>query len=114
MRAGNMRSRIRIERKGQATDPDYGTATGAWVLVAEVRADVVDIPQGKSESTTNGLRIASDRASVKIRYMEGITPDMRVVELNGMKRTMAIISGPSMTKWRQELEMITEGYSTNG
>lgn len=112
MRAGNMRNRVRIERKGQVTDPDYGTKTEAWVLVAEVWAEVEDIPQGKSETTSNGLRIASDQVRIKIRYREGVTPDMRIVELNGMKRTLAITSGPSMTKWREELEMMTEGYSS--
>jgi SPP1 family predicted phage head-tail adaptor len=112
MRAGNMRSRIRIEYKSSTVDPNYGTKTETWLSLAEVWAEVEDILQGKSETTTNGLRIASDQVRIKIRYREDITPAMRIVELNGMKRTLSITSGPSMTKWREELEMMTEGYSS--
>jgi SPP1 family predicted phage head-tail adaptor len=112
MRAGNMRSRIRIEYKSSTVDPDYGTKTETWLPLAEVWAEAEDILQGKSETTTNGLRIASDRVRIKIRYREGISPDMRIIELNGMRRTLSITAGPSMTKWREELEIMTESYSS--
>lgn len=112
MRAGDMRSRIRIESRSQFTDPDYGTTTETWSLFAEVWAEIVDTLPTRAEANVNGLRVATDQARVRIRFLPGVNAAMRIVELNGMRRTFQIIAGPSMTKWREELEMMVEGYSS--
>jgi head-tail adaptor len=112
MRAGDLRSRIRIERKAAIEDPEFGPSGDQWVLFAEVWAEIEDQLQPRSESSVQGLRVATDQVRIRIRFREGITSAMRVVELNGMKRTLQITAGPSMTKWREEMEMMAEAYSS--
>lgn len=112
MRAGEMRSRIRIERKAVDIDPEYGTTTEQWLPFAEVWAEIEDQLPTKAESTTHGLRIATSQVRIRIRYLAGVTAAMRIVELNGMQRTLQITAGPAMTQWRENLEIMAESYSS--
>lgn len=110
MSALKYNQRIRFERPGPA-DPDYGTPGSTWLPVAEVWAKVEDAKPSKSESTEHGLRLARDAATVWIRNREGITSDMRVVELTGRKRTLSITGGPASINGQRELEITVEKYS---
>lgn len=111
MSALDFNQRIRFEKRGPR-DPEYNTPGGAWLPVAEVWAKVEDAKPGKSETTQKGLRLAVDSATVWIRYREGITPDMRIVELDGSKRTLSITGGPAAIRGRRELEFTVEKFSS--
>lgn len=112
MRASDMRSRIRIESRGKSTDSEYGSSTETWLPFAEVWASIEDVLPARGESKDHGLRLATGQARIRMRYREGIQCAMRVVELNGMRRTFQITTAPAMTKWREELEFMAESYSS--
>lgn len=112
MSALKFKDRIRIEAPGSDVDPDYGTPIESWVEVATVWAEIQDIMPSKSEATANGIRLATDSARVRIRHRDGITSDMRIVELTGSQRTLSIIGGPAAIFGRRELEMQVERFSS--
>ena len=111
MSALKFNQRIRIERPG-ARDPGYNTPTGEWAPVVEVWAKVEDAKPGKTDATQTGLRLARDAATVWIRYRDGITSDMRIVELSGRRRTLAITGGPASISGGREMEFTVEKFST--
>lgn len=114
MSALKYKDRIRIEAPGAGSDLDYGTPinAGAWIPLAEVWAEVQDVMPSRSEEVKAGLRLANDTARVRIRYLDGITSDMRIVELTGPKRTLSIIGGPAALGGRRELEFMVERFSS--
>lgn len=110
MNARDFTKRIRIEKPG-ARDPNYGTPTDAWIPVIEVGAKVEDAKPGKTDATQQGLRLARDAATVWIRYRDGITSDMRIVELGGRRRTLSITGGPASIGGGRYLEFTVEKFS---
>jgi len=114
MSALKYKDRIRIERlvvAGDPMDPDYGTVAPSWELLAEVWAEVQDVMPSRAEETKQGIRLAIDSARVRIRYRGDVTPDMRIVEKNGRKRTLGIIAGPAALGGMRELEFMVERKS---
>lgn len=110
MSALKFNQRIRIEKPG-ARDPDYNTPTDDWAPVIEVWAKVEDAKPSKTETTQGGLRQARDSATVWIRYRDGITPDMRIVELSGQRRTLSMTSSPASISGGREMEFTVEKFS---
>lgn len=110
MSALKYNKRIRIERPG-ARDPDYNTPTSEWVLVKEVWAKVEDAKPGKTDATQQGLRLARDAATVWIRRLDGVTSDMRIVELSDRRRTLSITGGPALVNGGIDLEFTVEKFS---
>ena len=110
MSALKFNQRIRIEKPG-ARDPDYNTPTDDWVLVIEVWAKVEDTKPSKTDATQRGIRLANDSATVWIRYRDGITSDMRIVELSGRRRTLSITGGPASILGGREMELTVEKFS---
>lgn len=114
-RAGQYDRRLSIEAKSVTVDPDYGTQTVTWtVFAARIPAQVQDVLPSKSESAAQGIRIATQPARVRIRYLAGITSDMRLVLHGATDRTMQITAGPAELGRREGLEMMAENYSTAG
>lgn len=115
MFSGQLDRRITIEAKSVAVDPDYGTQTVTWVAFASrIPAQVQDVLPSKSETAQQGIRIATQPARVRIRYMSGITSDMRVVVHGLSDRMLQIIAGPAELGRREGVEMMCEAYSTSG
>lgn len=113
MSALKYNSRIRIERKTGSRDPVYNTPLpDGWELFAEVWAEVQDVMPSRSEAVKNGLKLATDSARVRMRYLTGVTSDMRIVEKNNRKRVLKIVGGPAAITGMRELEMLVEGYSS--
>lgn len=110
MNARDFNKRIRFEAPG-LPDPDYGTPTDAWVSVIELGAKVEDTKPGKTDATQAGLRLAHDSATVWIRCRDGITSDMRIVELSGRRRTLSITGGPASIGGGRYLEFTVEKFS---
>ena len=109
--ASKLSVRIRIERKSVTQDPQYGSETVAWAPFACVWAEVKDILPSRAERMAEQIQIARRPARIRIRYLAGITPDMRVIIDN---RIHQIIAGPSMLGRREAVELMVEEHSSEG
>ena len=114
MRAGTLDSQIRIERKVVTRDPDYNTEVVTWAEFATVWAEVRDVLPSRSESVQQSVDIAQRPSRVRMRYLAGITPDMRVVLLDDGNRPAAIVAGPAEIGRREGIELMVTAYSTGG
>lgn len=74
--AGNFRHRVQIQQLSGAQDA-AGQPSQAWVLVAQVWADI-RFDNGL-EAIKSDLPTSIARASIRIRYLAGITAAMRVL-----------------------------------
>lgn len=115
MHTGQMDRRITIQRQAKtAADSPYGEQiTGDWEDVwTRLPAQVQDELPSASESVQNGLRMASRPARVRIRYLRGITVDMRVVVHNEQDDIYQIDSTPAEIGRREWTEFTIKEYST--
>lgn len=113
MRAGQMDRRITIQRP-VVLEGDYGPQpTGDWEDVfSRLPAQVQDDLPSKSETVQNGLRLSARPARVRMRYMRGITPDMRVIVHNEVDDIYQIDSDLAEIGRREWIEFTIRGYST--
>lgn len=112
MDIGLLDQRITIERKVPTRDPDYGTEQLAWATVATVWAKVTDEvnpKKGGDESVIQNTRVERSRTQVLIRYLAGLTTDMRV-QWPDRGRVFQITS-MAETGRRECIEMSCEEYS---
>lgn len=116
MSALKYKDRIRIEQlapvPGDPTDPDYGAGPNTWRTFVEVWAEIQDLLPSHAEETQSALRLAADRARVRIRYRAGISADMRIVEKSGRQRVLGIVAGPAAVAGMRELEFMVERFSS--
>lgn len=109
--ASKLSVRIRIERKSVTHDPQYGNEAVTWTPFACVWAEVKDILPSRAERMADHIQIARCPARIRIRYLAGITPDMRVIIAG---RIHQIIAGPSMLGRREAIELMTQELSSQG
>lgn len=109
--ASKLDVRIRIERKQTTRDPQYGTELVTWVEFACVWAEVKDILPSRAERMADQIQIARRPARIRIRYLAGITPDMRVIIGT---RVHQIISGPATLGRCEAIELMVEELSSEG
>ncbi|HEY8606628.1 MAG TPA: phage head closure protein [Noviherbaspirillum sp.] len=76
MDASKLKHRVTIQKRGVSQDPD-GELSDGWVDVAVVWADIRH--QSGLETMKGGAEASVVRASIRIRYREGITSGMRAV-----------------------------------
>ena len=113
MRGGILDRRITIQRPGAVVDSEYGPQTAGWENVAaRVPAQVWDDLPSKSEDVQGGLRVADRPARVRIRYMRGLTSDMRIVVHNEVDEIYQISGGPAEIGRREWTELTIRGYSS--
>lgn len=110
MNIGKLDRRIRIERPIPDTSLQ-GAGSGGWARVAMVWAEVKDALPSRSERLADGINLAARPARIRIRFRQGITPDMRFVL---GERIMQIVSGPAELGRREALEFMVEDYSSAG
>ncbi len=60
----------------------------------------------------DGLRMADRPARVRLRYLRGISSDMRVIVHNEVDEVFQISGGPAEIGRRQWIELTITGYST--
>lgn len=108
----DLTTRISLERKVPGQDPDYGTEVVAWAVVARVWAHVQDTLPSKSERVLQGVRVATRPARIRLRYLGGITSDMRVIVHGATDRVMQITGGPAELGRREGVELVCEEYSS--
>ena len=109
--ASKLSVRIRIERKSVTHALQYGTEAVTWAPFACVWAEVKDILPSRAERMAEQIQIARHPARIRIRYLAGITPDMRVIIAG---RIHQIIAGPSMLGRREAIELMVEELSSEG
>lgn len=113
MRGGDLDRRITIQKPGTVDDPIYGPQPGGWVDVAtRIPAQVWDNLPGSSESVQGGLRMADRPARVRIRYMRGLSSDMRVIVHNETDEVFEISGGPAELGRRKWIEMTIRAYTS--
>ena len=111
--AGKLDRRLRIEQKTISKDSDYGSPVEIWSTFATVWGSVLDVLNNNQESTVNSLRTLKRPCKVRVRYMAGITADMRIyfIERN---RYLQIVSAPAEIGRKEGLEFLCEEYSSDG
>ena len=109
--ASKLHTRIRIERKLVARDPQYGTEDVTWGQFACVWAEVRDILPSKAERLADSIQIGRKPARIRIRYLAGLAADMRIIIDN---RIHQIISGPATLGRRDAMEIMVEEHSSVG
>jgi len=116
MKAGALDRRITLQSRSVTKDPDYGTDIVAWVNFGPARmaAQVQDVLPSKAETQAQGLRQAVRPARLRIRYLAGITSDMRVILHGPVDRTLQITAGPAELGRRDGGELMVSEYTTAG
>jgi SPP1 family predicted phage head-tail adaptor len=109
--ASKLDTRIRIERKVVARDPQYGTEVVTWAEFACVWAEVKDILPSRAERLADSIQIGRRPVRIRIRYLAGLSADMRVIIDN---RVHQIISGPATIGRREAMEIMAEELSSEG
>jgi len=109
--ASRLDTRIRIERKVVTPDALYGTETVTWEEFATVWAEVQDVLPSRAERLADSIVIANRPARIRMRYLAGITADMRVTIGD---RILHIVSGPAEIGRRKAIELIAEQHSSEG
>jgi SPP1 family predicted phage head-tail adaptor len=109
--ASSLDTRIRIERKVVARDPQYGTEEVTWAQFASVWAEVRDILPSKAERLADSIQIGRKPARIRIRYLAGLAAEMRIIIDN---RIHQIISGPATLGRRNAMEIMVEEHSSEG
>lgn len=113
MTPGAMDRRITIQRPATVVEPVYGPLESGWQNVVErLPAQVWDSLPSQSESVQGGLRMADRPARVRIRYMRGLTSDMRIIVHNEVDEVFEISGGPAEIGRREWTELTIRAYST--
>jgi head-tail adaptor len=115
MRAGALDRRITIQKYTSVNDPVYGPQPSDWVnVVARVPAQVWDDLPSQSERVKGGQRVAERPARVRMRYMRGLTSDMRIIVHNEEDELFEITGGPAEIGRREWTEFTIRAYSGHG
>lgn len=109
--AGTLDRRVTIMAKHPVQDIVFGTETITWQPFADVAASVQDILPSRAERMAPGVNLATKPCIIRIRYLAGITADMRV---RYGERTLQIIAGPSILGRNMGIELMAEEVSTQG
>lgn len=106
MRAGLMDQRITIQTATRTRDPVYGSEVLTWNTFATVWAAVNDV--NSVERVNNEIRTLTRVTMIQIRYLPGLTADMRITLSDG--RILAITS-LSLVNRRKMWKIVCEAYS---
>ena len=117
MKAGTLDKQIRLlayEVIGR--DPEYNTEVKDWREVATAWAQVQDVLPSKAESVQDSVEIKERPSRIRLRYMAGIRPDMRVVIVGVFgepDRVCEIVAGPAELGRRDGIELLVKDYGRN-
>lgn len=112
MRAGNLDKEIRLQAYTViGRDPDYNTEIRGWETVLTTWAQVQDVLPSKAETVRDSVEIAERPSRVRMRFTQGITPDMRIVVVGvdgAPDRVCEIVSGPVELGRREGIELLVK------
>lgn len=113
MRAGELDRRITLLKPGTVDDPLYGPQPGGWVPFAErIPARKWDDKPGDTEEVAGGLRLSNRPATVRTRYMRGVTSDMQLILHGDTDELYEITSTPAEIGRREWLEFTIRAYTS--
>lgn len=113
MRGGQLDRRITIQRPETVEDDLYGPQAGGWSNVVErIPAQKWDDLPSNTESVQGGLRMSGRPARIRIRYMRGLTSDMRVIVHNETDEIYEISSTPAEIGRREWTEFTIRAYTS--
>lgn len=115
MPAGKLSRLVRVEKRVDTIDPEYGTTTTAWAAVSPMsRANVQDVLPSKGESIANGIDVSRRPARVRMRWRTDIDATMRIIFLDRDNRIMEILTEPAEMGNREAIEFMVAEYSVRG
>lgn len=110
---GQFDRRITIQRPGVEVDGEYGPQPGEWETVfARVPAQVWDTLPGNAERTGQAINLSEKPARVRMRYVRGITSDMRIIIHNEVDTIHQISAGPAEIGRREYIEFTVREFSS--
>jgi SPP1 family predicted phage head-tail adaptor len=113
MRAGALDARVRLETYTTTRDPHYNTEVKTWAAFATVWAQVQDVLPSKAETVQASVGVAERPCRLRIRWLPGVRPDMRVVilgETPDADRICEIVAGPAELGRREGIELLIKDY----
>lgn len=108
MQAGKLRHRVTIQSPPTAQD-EVGQPVGDWVDFATVWADVRFI--NGLEAARTGIPTSAVTASIRIRYLAGVSANMRVLHDGKVFDVKAVL--PDSTS-RRYLDLSAQTGNNNG
>lgn len=102
MQAGQLTQRVTIQQLGAAQDAD-GELSNGWSDVASVCADIRYL--SGMETLKGGAETSVVRASVRIRYREGITTGMRILHGTTAYNIRAVL--PDLAR-KEHIDLVCE------
>ena len=116
MRGGQLDRRVSFLAAPESDDPVYGPQVGDFAaapgLPARIPAQVQDDLPGQSESVQGGLDMTNRPSRVRMRYMRGIVPSMRMVLHDETDTLFEITGGPAEIGRREWIEITVKAFSS--
>jgi hypothetical protein len=119
--AGSYDRRVRFERKGDVSDPDYGGQSGSanWVPVAgleEVWVAIQDVLPSRAEVIAQGLEQSYQPSRVRMRWVDiPINAEMRLIDIDRGDRILEVVTeAAEYGGRRQELEFMVNRFVMRG
>jgi head-tail adaptor len=111
MDIGKLDRIVRVEQVTIGQDSEFGSATQTWTpYIPQTFARIEDITTNNQERTNSDLRQLKRPCKVVMRYFEGITPTMRLVQLDRGERILSIVSKPAELGRKDGIEFMCEEY----
>ena len=92
MRAGELRHRVVIQSMAETQDPNTGIITSGWATFATVWAEVR--PLSAREFVAAAAAQSKVTAMIKIPYLAGVKPSMRIVDGAGVYNVEGVLPDP--------------------
>ncbi|ATQ75086.1 hypothetical protein CR152_11550 [Massilia violaceinigra] len=103
--------KVTVQRRTTVTDPDSGVELDDWIdFLVRYWAHVQDTLPSRSESTKNGMHMATQPARMRMQAAAAVNTEMRVILHSRGDRVAQIISGPAMLDDRVHYEFMIEGF----
>lgn len=110
---GQLDRRITIQRPAAVSDSEYGPQHVGWEDVfTRVPAQVWDALPRVAEHAGQAINMAERPARVRVRYLRGVTADMRVIVHNEVDTIHQISAGPAEVGRREWLEFTIKEFSS--
>lgn len=115
MPAGKFNRIVRVEKRVETVDPEYGTTTTSWAALSPMcRANIQDVLPSKGESLANGIDVSRSPARVRMRWRTDIDATMRMIYLDRSNRVMELLTEPAELGNREAIEFMVAEYSARG
>lgn len=105
-----LRQRIDIEQYTAVIDSNYGEEIKTWVAFAEdVAAEIMPMSGKEFVSAQENQNAVNTR--ITIRYIDGVTPTMRIVHGSDIYNIKAVLPDPTL---KRHLTLMCEKGVNNG